>query len=174
MKKGWLCSLLDGSNGKPELYFKSIPAIHWELKHTLKDKAMAFDRLSKLNLAEHPCWVRFSPRMCRWFLLKSHSLIWELNAATGVLSPLKSDQGIKENFCSQSYGESAIVSVNEVLQSSDQNDLHGNYHTEFSHLWVFFIIISLSVITQSKVFRLSRKLTEDQLLCCLPNVWLCN
>lgn len=66
------------------------------------------------------------------------------------------------------------MSVNEVLQSSDQNDLHGNYHTEFGHLWVFFIIISLSVITLSKVFRLSRKLTEDQLLCCLPNVWLCN
>ena len=71
MKKGWFCSLLYGSNGKPELYFKSIPATRWELKQALNDKATAFDRLSKLNVAEHPCWVRFSPRMCRWFLLRA-------------------------------------------------------------------------------------------------------
>lgn len=55
MKKGWFCSFLYGSNGKSELYFKSIPAILWELKQALSDKAMAFDHLSKLNLTEHPC-----------------------------------------------------------------------------------------------------------------------
>lgn len=65
MKKGWFYSFLYDSNGKPELYLKSIPTIHWELKQALSDKAMAFDHLSKLNLAEHPHWVKFSPWIYR-------------------------------------------------------------------------------------------------------------
>lgn len=42
-------------------------------------------------------------------------------------------------------------------------------------VWGYFIvIISLVVITQNKLLRRFRKLTADQLLCCLPNLWLCN
>lgn len=43
------------------------------------------------------------------------------------LIPSKSDQDIKAHFCYHLYGGSGIISVNEVLQSSDQNNLYGNY-----------------------------------------------
>lgn len=53
MKKGWFYSLLYDSNGKPELYFKSIPTIHWELKHTVEDKAMTLNPSVKIK----PRWT---------------------------------------------------------------------------------------------------------------------